>query len=128
MNRRPVLYVVLGMALVGCDKTWDTSDATAGEELFAEYCEQCHGPGGDVRAADQYSPQTPDLRRITERMAGGRIPRSMLREYIDGRRLTQAEGSRTMPVWGEILDGDGDASADEKLDALAGYIESIQLR
>jgi mono/diheme cytochrome c family protein len=128
MYRLSFLAIVLGMALVGCEKTWDSSDRSAGKEIYDKHCIQCHGPEGDVRAAENYSAETPDLRRITERMAQGRMPRVMLRELIDGRRLVQAHGNRTMPVWGELLDSEDDGTADEKIDALLDYIESIQIK
>ncbi len=128
MHRLSFLAIVLGTALVGCEKTWDSGGASAGKEIYEKHCVQCHGPDGDVRAAEKYSAETPDLRRISERMAQGRLPRVMLKEFIDSRRLVQAHGNRTMPVWGELLDSEGDGTADEKIDALVDYIESIQIK
>ena len=128
MNRSTIFVIVLGTALFGCGERPDSADASAGKEIFDKHCAVCHGPGGNVRLADQHDPNTPDLRRIAERSPQGRLPRIMLAEIIDGRRIHQAHGSRTMPIWGEQLDVEDSGTADEKVSALVKYIESIQTK
>ena len=128
MNRSTMLILVLGTLLVGCGEAPGSADAMAGKEIFDKHCSVCHGPGGNVRQADQHDPETPDLRTIAQRSPQGRLPRIMLAEIIDGRRIVQAHGSRTMPVWGEQLDLEDGGTADEKIDALVKYIESIQIK
>ena len=110
--------------MTACEKTPAGGDAAAGKAVFDENCAACHGPGGDVRQAEDYSAETPDLRQIAGR-AGGRLPRVMLEKIIDGRRIVQAHGSRSMPAWGDRL-GDDDAEVAQKVSALVAYIESIQ--
>ena len=127
MNRSNLLIILLGVVLTGCEKGPDLEDVIAeGKETFDKHCVVCHGPGGDVRSAAQHDPKTPDLRTIAARSPQGRMPRIMLTEVIDGRRVVQAHG-RSMPVWGEALGTDG-ADADEKIAALLAYIESIQTK
>ncbi|MEM7280281.1 MAG: cytochrome c [Pseudomonadota bacterium] len=127
MSRSTILTVLVGIVLAGCEKQPDPEEIIAqGKATFDAHCVACHGPDGDVRAADQYDPATPDLRTIASRSPQGRMPRVMLTEIIDGRRVVQAHGNRTMPVWGEALGMDDGGSADEKIDALVKYVESIQ--
>jgi mono/diheme cytochrome c family protein len=128
MNRSTILIILLGTVLVGCGKGPGPDDSSAGKEIFDKHCAVCHGPGGNIRLADQHNPKTPDLRTIAERSPHGRLPRIMLAEIIDGRRIMQAHGTRTMPIWGEQLDAEDSGSADEKVDALVKYIESIQTK
>ena len=128
MNRSTILIILLGTVLVGCGKRPGSADPSAGKAIFDKHCAVCHGPGGNVRLADQHDPKTPDLRTIAERSPHGRLPRIMLGEIIDGRRIVQSHGSRTMPIWGEQLNVEDSDSADEKIDALVKYIESIQTK
>lgn len=125
MNRSIIPFFFLGTLLAGCGQGPSSADVSAGEEIFEQNCAVCHGPGGDVRRAAQHDAKTPDLRTIAERSPHGRLPRVMLAEIIDGRRIVQAHGSRTMPIWGEQLDQDS-GSVDAQIDALLTYIESIQ--
>jgi mono/diheme cytochrome c family protein len=128
MNRSTLLIIVFSAALVGCGQRAGSDSASAGKEIFDQYCAQCHGPAGNVRLAEYHDPNTPDLRRIAERSPQGRLPRIMLAEIIDGRRIVQAHGNRTMPKWGEQLDVEGSGTADDKVQALVNYIESIQTK
>ena len=128
MNRSILFIVLLGTTLVGCGERSDSADSSAGQEIFDKHCAVCHGRGGNVRLAAQSDPNTPDLRRIAERSPQGRLPRIMLAEIIDGRRIVQAHGNRTMPIWGDQLDAEDGGTAEEKVNALVQYIESIQIK
>ena len=128
MHRSVILVLALGTVLVGCGQRTGSADLSRGEEIFDKHCALCHGPGGNVRLAEHLDPDTPDLRTIASRSPQGRLPRIMLAEIIDGRRIVQSHGSRTMPVWGEQFDTEDDGTADEKINALLKYIESIQTK
>jgi mono/diheme cytochrome c family protein len=126
MNRSIIPSLLLCVGLSGCGQGQEAADVSAGQALFDQNCAVCHGPGGDVRRAAQHDANTPDLRTIAARAPHGRMPRVMLAEIIDGRRIVQAHDSRTMPIWGEQLDSENSGSVDEKIEALVTYIESIQ--
>ena len=126
--RAPLVLVALTAMLVGCGEvpnqpSASAGNASAGKAVFDQHCAACHGTGGDVRHAEQYDADTPDLRRIAAGSPGGRIPRVMLAKIIDGRGIVQAHGNRTMPIWGEIeaIDAVG-------AESLVAYIETIQIR
>ena len=123
-----LVSVIAFFTLVGCGDRQEPIDTGLGKEIFDKNCAVCHGPSGNVRLADQHNPKTPDLRRIAERSPHGRLPRVMLAEIIDGRRIVQAHGTRTMPAWGEQFDGEDGLTAEQKIDALVSYIETIQIR
>lgn len=126
MHRPTILIVALCALVGGCQKAPTTTDTSAGKAIYDEFCAACHGPDGNVRLAQDYDAATPDLRKIAER-SGGRLPRVMLAKIIDGRRIVQAHGSRTMPEWGDRL-GSDDAVVEEKVAALVNYIDSIQAK
>ena len=125
LHRSIILIAAFCAVGAGCKEAPAPADPSAGKLIYDEHCAACHGPDGNVRLAERHDAATPDLRTVAERY-GGRVPRVMLVEIIDGRRIVQAHGSRTMPVWGELLESEGGASVENKIDALVGYVESIQ--
>lgn len=128
MKRTTLFVTALCAVLAGCQKSATTGAVEMGKAIYDQNCATCHGPDGDVRSAEKHDPKTPDLRTIAQRSAGGHIPRVMLAEIIDGRKIVQAHGSRSMPVWGDRLDADETGDVDAKIDALLRYIESIQIK
>jgi hypothetical protein len=77
------------------------------------------------------SPPPPDLARIAARH-GGRFDRARIAEWVEGRTLLPAHGSREMPIWGEALSAEfdryaeGDALIGATLDPILAYLESLQ--
>lgn len=129
MHRSTSLIAALLLpVLFGCEQQQSAATPSAGKAIYDKYCVGCHGPDGNVRLAAQHDAKTPDLRTIADRSPHGRIPRVMLAEIIDGRRIVQAHGSRTMPVWGEQLALEDSGTVDQQIDALLAYIESIQIK
>lgn len=125
MKHQALLMVALATALAGCDRTDPSADANQGATLFAANCAVCHGPAGNVRAAEMHDASTPDLRKIAQNSPTGRLPRAALAEIIDGRRVIEGH-RRSMPTWGETLGQGDDQVAKQKIEKLIAYIESIQ--
>jgi mono/diheme cytochrome c family protein len=101
-----------------------------GARLFRVHCATCHGENargnGPMASLLRRPPQ--DLTRFTARN-GGLFPSEQLRRVIDGRDVP-SHGPGDMPVWGDIFRrtaGD-DVSAQERIDALLVFLESIQSR
>jgi mono/diheme cytochrome c family protein len=104
---------------------------TVGARLFRTHCATCHGEsarGNGPMATLLRRPPT-DLTRFTAGN-GGVFPSERLRRVIDGRDVP-SHGPGDMPVWGDIFrrttGGDG-AAAQERIDALLAFLESIQSR
>ena len=127
MRAQALLLVALAALTAGCERADNSVDISEGAALFAANCAVCHGPQGNVRQAENYDAGTPDLREIARNAPGGRFPRVVLAEVIDGRRVIEGH-ARSMPTWGEVLGQGGDEVAEAKIDLLVAYIESIQQR
>lgn len=105
-----------------------------GSVLFAEHCATCHGVfgEGDGVVAPSLAVVLQDLRYLTERN-NGEFPREFIIEIVDGRAMRAAHGPEGMPVWGaELARGEPftasvEAQVNAKIDALADYLESIQI-
>lgn len=99
-------------------------------------CMSCHGleGRGDGEKAAGLSKVPSDLTAIAK-ANGGVFPEQRVREMIDGRAVAGAHGAREMPVWGEryrVSDDPADTAKDVDkraralIDALVGYLKSIQ--
>jgi len=107
-----------------------TDVRSVGAQLFRTHCATCHGENaqgnGPMASVLRRPPQ--DLTRFTT-SNGGVFPSERLRRVIDGRDVP-SHGPGDMPVWGDIFrrtTGDV-ARAQERIDALLVYLESIQAR
>ena len=107
--------------------------AMSGQELYSRFCASCHGTvgRGDGPVSKSIRVEVPDLTLIAAR-AGGKYPRERIVQVIDGRHITGAHGSRTMPVWGEDLSrieiGNPDAERASRIviERLADYVWLLQ--
>jgi mono/diheme cytochrome c family protein len=99
-------------------------------------CMSCHGLDGkgDGPKARTLSAMPADLTQIKARN-GGVFPSRAIYDMIDGRGVIPAHGQRDMPIWGERYRKTGDPGEDpaavdkrarELIEALVGYLESIQ--
>ena len=72
-----------------------------GKREYAANCAGCHGPTGkgDGPNAGRGGVRPADLTTLAQRN-GGWFPFAQVYEFIDGRRLVKAHGTREMPVWG----------------------------
>jgi cytochrome c553 len=103
----------------------------AGARTFAEDCASCHGADGRGRSAATAPPHVPDLTRLSARR-NGVFDRDEIAEWIEGRSIPTAHGSRAMPIWGKRLSEESrryshpDEIVAIKLDSLMVYLESLQ--
>lgn len=114
------------------------TEAVAGEvdaeALFVRNCANCHGlyGEGDGPAAATLSIVPPDLRQIAKRN-NGNFPHDAIAQVIDGRTLRNGHDLPGMPMWGSLLapadmsKAEAEAYVSERVEALTGYLESIQL-
>jgi mono/diheme cytochrome c family protein len=106
-----------------------TSD---GRELFRQYCAVCHGVdarGGGPSARALKRPPS-DL-TLLSRMNGGKFPALSVQLTIQGSTNAVIEhGSRDMPIWGPVLNNQGEnlSLGDKRLHALVAYLEQIQAK
>lgn len=110
-----------------------------GKRDFRNYCSACHGieGKGDGTLAEFLTLAIPDLTTLTKRNAG-KFPEERVKEVIDGRADVKVHGLRDMPVWGdwfnsEAISQDTDRAArdlvvQDRIQSLAGYIKSIQVK
>jgi mono/diheme cytochrome c family protein len=103
-----------------------------GAQLFKTYCATCHGltGRGDGALAGYLRKVPPDLAKYTARNDGV-FPSERLRQIIDGTGVG-AHGDREMPVWGDAFrasrDGLTPEAAKQRIDAIVGYLGTIQER
>ena len=97
-------------------------------------CMPCHGVEGRGDGVDAaLLPKRPaDLTRIAQ-ANGGVFPADRVANVIDGRAIVATHGPREMPVWGDryrrpIAEEDWDTERDarSRIDALVGYLASLQ--
>jgi len=130
----------LAMGLSGCQERTDrplvarAGEGGPGRILYLTYCQSCHGDAGrgDGPAADSLRAPPTDLTRLFERY-GTPLDRERLAEYIDGRTLLGAHGSREMPIWGSEFFADAPPTTlnlegvkGRLIEVLVEYVETLQ--
>jgi len=131
-----VPFILLGLACASGQERPGTAAADAmpdGPTLFARHCASCHGfyGEGDGPVAAAMEVAVPNLRTLTAR-SNGTFPRDTVMQYIDGRNLPAAHGSRLMPVWGDTFAASAEdpATADEfarrQIAAIADFLVALQ--
>jgi mono/diheme cytochrome c family protein len=106
---------------------------TTGSEVFKSYCASCHGTSarGDGPLADALRFRPADLTRISQRNDGQFDAEKVFR-IIDGRKSVKGHGGTDMPVWGDAFrqsaDGYSDDAVKARIQALVGYLETLQAK
>ena len=124
--------ILLLFTLTSCASQVTSSDTPpSGSALYAANCAGCHGRYADGTGPVSSDIAVPDLRYLTADN-GGVFPGTQIVSVIDGRSTVKAHIGRQMPVWGDVftvMEG-GNPSAEAhvtaKIQALVGYLESIQ--
>ena len=110
-----------------------TVTVESGQAVFRSYCASCHGADakGDGPLAANLRVAPADLTRIARRNHG-KFDAAKVQRAIDGRDPREIHGGSDMPVWGDAFkragEGYSEAKVQERIDALVGYLESLQER
>jgi len=102
--------------------------AADGPEMFRTYCAVCHGSDGrgGGPAAEALRKAPADLTQLSRRN-GGKFPRTMVVNTIQGTDVMASHGSRDMPMWGVSFRVLGDDSTVKlRVANLTAFIESLQ--
>jgi mono/diheme cytochrome c family protein len=76
----------------------------SGKDVYDSHCAVCHGTSGagDGPYVGLLNIAVPDLTTLAKRN-GGMFPSSRVYDTIDGTLSLPAHGTRTMPIWGQII-------------------------
>ncbi len=104
-----------------------------GRMYFLKYCASCHGVegkgNGTVSRSLKVKPA--DLTQLKKNNKEV-FPLEKVMATINGKARVEAHGESKMPVWGEIFEKQASGqknptdTSSSKINALAGYIETIQ--
>lgn len=135
-----LLALVVGLSLAATDPVDDDTSQEAaralvkiGKQYYETNCASCHGltARGGGPAARSLKVAPPDLTLISARR-GGEFDVDQLSQFIDGRLLPGAHGSREMPIWGSDFAGEsgGGTTGDEisrgRIVTLLEYLRTLQ--
>jgi mono/diheme cytochrome c family protein len=104
----------------------------AGDSLYRTYCAGCHGNAGkgDGTLAPSLRVRPSDLTRLTKK--GEKFDADKVARVIDGRKEVAGHGGSDMPKWGDAFKRSGDGYSEkavkDRIDAIAGYIETLQAK
>jgi mono/diheme cytochrome c family protein len=140
MRLRTLSWAAIAIAALGgpaaADEPlgYDPVLAELGSPIFQRYCASCHGLGGrgDGPTAPTLRTRPANLTGIAKRR-GGEFPTGTIAQFIDGRFVLPAHGSREMPVWGERFGSDvpdadlGESISRGNIVSLVEYLKSIQV-
>lgn len=134
--RTPRLTLVAAACTAGLVLSGGAARAAehGGRAPYEQYCASCHGAAADGQGpvAESFAEPPPDLRQLA-RKYGSPLPRPKLIEFIDGREMVRAHGTRDMPVWGEkLLAGVPPGAGNEAfkrgtIAVILDYLETLQI-
>jgi mono/diheme cytochrome c family protein len=106
--------------------------AISGERLYVNHCAVCHGKSGrgDGPFAGILKVAPSDLTTIAARN-GGTFPDEQITQFVDGRLVPPAHGTRQMPVWGRwlgapVAEGTADEATRGEILAILQYLKTLQ--
>ena len=147
MKRIRTIAALIGAAAIGLpllasgeQQPGIGKEMDVGKREYDANCAVCHGPKGkgDGPNAGAGVLRPADLTALAQRN-GGWFPIARVYEFIDGRRLVKAHGSREMPVWGlgyraEAAEyyaqapANAEAHVRERILALTEYVYRLQAK
>jgi len=110
---------------------------TSGKQDFDNHCAPCHGLNGkgngpELKVLPDIHPS--DLTKISLKN-GGVFPRKKVEDMVDGRKMIPSHKRFDMPFWGVDFQQQGkeftpesEAKAKARIDALVGYVETLQVK
>lgn len=122
-----LLLGFLIQTIVSCNQN---AKVRQGAELYASYCQVCHGEGGQIGPmADLLKNPPPDLTLISQRN-GGKFPTDQISIKVAGKQDIAGHGASDMPVfWVAIKNGENleeDREVEERINEIVAYLRRIQ--
>lgn len=117
----------LVQTIVSCNQN---AKVREGAELYASYCQVCHGESGQSGPmADLLKNPPPDLTTISQRN-GGKFPTDQITTKVAGKQDIAGHGASDMPVfWVAIKNGENlqdDHEVEERINEIVAYLRRIQ--
>ena len=106
--------------------------ADSGDEMYKEYCADCHGKTGkgDGPAATALKTPPPDLTLLAKKN-GGKFPANHVRSVLDMGVAEAAHGTKDMPIWGPLfkaISGRDSRVVNLRISSLTDYIKAMQTK
>ena len=106
--------------------------ANSGDEMYKEYCADCHGKTGkgDGPAAAALKTPPPDLTLLAKKN-GGKFPAARVRSVLDMGVAETAHGTKDMPIWGPLfraISGRDARVVNLRISSLTNYIKAMQTK
>lgn len=127
------IFAAVVVFMISCEmqppKDSFQGQAVRGKAHFDKYCASCHGEDAKGIVIDSLDTQPADLTRIMASRGVSEFPVKPIARMIDGRQLEGVHGPRAMPVWGKVLQAEGDVNESEfkgTLGELIAYLMTIQ--
>lgn len=102
-----------------------------GAEMYAAYCDACHGKEGrgDGPAASAFKTPPANLTVLSAKN-NGKFPELEVASTLQwGPAASSAHGSKDMPVWGSVFSSIGDqAQTKQRIYNLTKHVESLQTK
>ena len=125
--------IVCMVLLISCNfgppENSKAAQAQRGKAHFMKYCSSCHGEDAKGKRIDTLTIQPKDLTTITRQTKAKEFPILEVARMIDGRNMSNAHGTRQMPVWGEVFSTQEHLDEKQikgKMGEIIAYLMSIQ--
>jgi mono/diheme cytochrome c family protein len=139
MRLRFFVFTAIVPALVGLTNLANAGSGGARQD-FLDLCAECHNADakGNGPLTKNLTKVPPDLTRIKQR-AHGVFDEKAVYDWIIGLKMTNAHGSREMPIWGdwlmdEAIEGGtsleeakaAEQEIEQRIMAIVRYLETLQ--
>jgi mono/diheme cytochrome c family protein len=136
-----LVFVAAVVVLFGQAKQVNAQQNSARQD-FLTLCADCHNADakGNGPLAKNLTKIPPDLTRIRER-AGGVFDEKAVYDWILGLKMSDAHGSREMPIWGDWLMDEAvedstsldaaraaEKEIEQRIMAIVEYLKSLQMK